>query len=134
VVGALAAWAFARRLSERVAALAAGSKQIAAGNLETRISQDGRGELGNLATSFNQMASALDAARKKITQQTNEIMAWNQTLEKRVEEKTAGLRQAPGLLLRSRSLSALGELGAGVAHEINNPLTGALGIVQLLLA
>jgi signal transduction histidine kinase len=134
VVGALAAWAFARRLSDRVAVLAAGSKQIAAGNLETRIPQDGRDELGNLATSFNQMATALDGARKKITQQTNEIMAWNQTLEKRVEEKTTELRQAQDMLLRSRSLSALGELGAGVAHEINNPLTGALGIVQLLLA
>jgi two-component system NtrC family sensor kinase len=134
VVGSLAAWFFARRLSDRVAALAAGSKQIAAGNLETRIPQDGADELTNLATSFNQMATALDAARKKITQQTNEIMAWNQTLEKRVEEKTAELRQAQDMLLRSRSLSALGELGAGVAHEINNPLTGALGIVQLLLA
>jgi len=134
VVGSLAAWFFARRLSDRVAALAAGSKQIAAGNLETRIPQDGADELTNMATSFNQMATALDAARKKITQQTNEIMAWNQTLEKRVEEKTAELRQAQDMLLRSRSLSALGELGAGVAHEINNPLTGALGIVQLLLA
>jgi len=134
IVGSLAAWIFARRLSDRVAALAAGSKQIAAGNLETRIGQDGSDELSNLATSFNQMAAALDGARKKITQQTNEIMAWNQTLEKRVEEKTAELRQAQDLLLRSRSLSALGELGAGVAHEINNPLTGALGIVQLLLA
>jgi two-component system NtrC family sensor kinase len=134
VVGSLAAWMFARRLSDRVAALAAGSKQIAAGNLEARIVQDGTDELSNLATSFNQMATALDGARKKITQQTNEIMAWNQTLEKRVEDKTTELRQAQDLLLRSRSLSALGELGAGVAHEINNPLTGALGIVQLLLA
>jgi signal transduction histidine kinase len=134
IVGSLAAWTFARRLSDRVATLAAGSKQIAAGNLETRISPDGSDELSNLASAFNQMAVSLDAARKKITQQTNEIMAWNQTLEKRVEDKTAELRQAQDLLLRSRSLSALGELGAGVAHEINNPLTGALGIVQLLLA
>src|SRR4030095_2767240 len=132
--GGAARWASPARPSERVAALAGGSKQIAAGNLETRIAQDGRDELANLATSFNQMASALDAARKKITQQTNEIMAWHQTLEKRVEEKTTELRQAQDMLLRSRSLSALGELGAGVAHEINNPLTGALGIVQLLLA
>src|SRR5204863_3336336 len=100
----------------------------------TRIGQDGRDELANLASWFNQRARSVDAARKKITQQTNEIMAWNQTLEKRVEDKTAELRQAQDMLLRSRSLSALGELGAGVAHEINNPLTGALGIVQLLLA
>ena len=80
------------------------------------------------------MAGGLEEARQKITQQTDEIKAWNQTLEKRVEEKTAELRQAQDLLFRSRSLSALGELGAGVAHEINNPLTGALGIVQLLIA
>jgi signal transduction histidine kinase len=133
VVASLAAWFLARRLSDRVAALAAGSKQIATGNLETRIADDAADELSNLATSFNQMATSLDAARRKITQQTNEIMAWNQTLEKRVEEKTNELRQAQDMLLRSRSLSALGELGAGVAHEINNPLTGALGIVQLLL-
>jgi signal transduction histidine kinase len=134
IVGSLAARIFARRLAGRVAMLAAGSNQIATGNLETRIPQEGGDELADLASSFNQMAGALDAARGKITQQTSEIMAWNQTLEKRVEDKTAELRQAQDLILRSRSLSALGELGAGVAHEINNPLTGVLGIVQLLIA
>jgi signal transduction histidine kinase len=61
-------------------------------------------------------------------------MAWNESLERRVTEKTRELRQAQDLLLRSRSLAALGELGAGVAHEINNPLTGVLGIAQLVLA
>lgn len=134
LVGSIAARIFAQRLAGRVAALATGSRQIAAGNLETRIPPDSRDELGDLAGAFNQMAVALDGARKKIIQQTNEIMAWNQSLEKRVEEKTNELRQAQDLLLRSRSLSALGELGAGVAHEINNPLSGALGIVQLLIA
>jgi signal transduction histidine kinase len=133
-VASIAARILSRRLARRVAALATGSHQIAAGNLDARIPAEGHDELGELAADFNQMASALDGARKKITQQTSEIMAWNQTLEKRVEEKTTELRQAQDLLLRSRSLSALGELGAGVAHEINNPLTGALGIVQLLIA
>jgi signal transduction histidine kinase len=121
-------------LAGRVAALATGSHQIAAGNLEVRIPEDSGDELGALAAAFNQMAVGLDGARQKITQQTNEIVGWNQKLEKRVEEKTDELRQAQELLFRSRSLSALGELGAGVAHEINNPLTGALGIVQLLIA
>jgi signal transduction histidine kinase len=134
LIGSIAARILARRLAARVGTLATGSNQIAAGNLETRIPTEGRDELTELARAFNKMAGGLDEARKKITQQTTEIMAWNQTLEKRVEDKTAELRQAQDLLLRSRSLSALGELGAGVAHEINNPLSGALGIVQLLLA
>jgi two-component system NtrC family sensor kinase len=133
IVGSLAARIFARRLAGRVAALATGSNQIAAGNLAIRIPDSEADELSELAGSFNKMAVGLDAARGKITQQTTEIMAWNQTLEKRVEDKTTELRQAQDLILRSRSLSALGELGAGVAHEINNPLTGVLGIVQLLI-
>src|SRR4029079_8581183 len=56
VVGWMAAWIFARRLSDRVAALAAGSKQIAAGNLETRIGQDGSDEVSSLAPPSNHMA------------------------------------------------------------------------------
>jgi two-component system NtrC family sensor kinase len=134
LLGSIAARIFARSLSGRVAALATGSREIAAGNLDARIEEDSNDELGALAAAFNQMAIGLDIARRKITDQTNEIKGWNQTLEKRVEEKTTELRQAQELLFRSRSLSALGELGAGVAHEINNPLSGALGIVQLLIA
>jgi two-component system, NtrC family, sensor kinase len=134
LIGSLAARIFARRLSGRVAAIAVGAGEIAKGNLETRIDPGAPDELGALAVSFNHMALGLEGARRKIVQQTDEIRAWNQTLEKRVEEKTAELKQAQDLLFRSRSLAALGELGAGVAHEINNPLTGALGIVQLLIA
>jgi signal transduction histidine kinase len=133
-IGLVVAWGFARRLVDRVEVLAAGSRQISAGNLDTRIDSGAHDELGDLAATFNQMAESLDAARAQILQQTNEILAWNETLERRAEEKTKELRQAQDLLLRSRSLAALGELGAGVAHEINNPLAGVLGIAQLVLA
>jgi two-component system NtrC family sensor kinase len=133
VVGSIAAGVFARRLAVRVEGIAAGSRQIAAGRLETRIPKGADDELGDLAVAFNKMAEGLDGARAKITQQTNEIMSWNQTLERRVEEKTRELREAQDLLLRSRSLAAIGQLGAGVAHEINNPLAGVLGITQLLI-
>ncbi len=133
VVGAIAARLLARRLAVRVEGLAAGSRQIAAGRLETRIAKGAQDELGDLAVAFNKMAEGLDFARAKITQQTSEIMSWNQTLERRVEDKTRELREAQDLLLRSRSLAAIGQLGAGVAHEINNPLAGVLGITQLLI-
>ncbi|MFH0901165.1 MAG: ATP-binding protein, partial [Pseudomonadota bacterium] len=41
--------------------------------------------------------------------------------------------RAEDLLIRSQSLAAIGTLGAGIAHEINNPLTGILGAAQLIL-
>jgi two-component system, NtrC family, sensor kinase len=133
-VGSIVARVFAQRLASRVERLAVGSRQIAAGQLETRIPPGADDELGALATAFNRMAEGLDTARAKITQQTTEIMSWNQTLERRIEDKTRELREAQDLLLRSRSLAAIGQLGAGVAHEINNPLAGVLGITQLLIS
>ena len=133
IVGGFIARIFAKRLAGRVEELAAGSRQIASGNLDVKLAVRARDELGDLAASFNAMASSLEGARREIVQQKDEILAWNQGLEKRVDEKTRELRQAQDLLLRSRSLAALGELGSGVAHEINNPLAGVLGLAQLLL-
>src|SRR4029079_9861486 len=106
LVGSLVARAFARRLSERVELLAAGSRQIASGNLEARIQEDSADELSDLAKSFNGMAEALHARRARILKQPKETMLWNETLEKRVEDGTRELRQAQDMLLRSRSLAA----------------------------
>jgi two-component system NtrC family sensor kinase len=134
LVAAVVGGALARTLSGRVGALAEGARNIAQGRLDTHLEVQTNDELGQLAKAFNAMATSLDAARTEILRQTDEIMAWNETLEKRVDEKTKELREAQDLLLRSRSLAAIGSLGAGVAHEINNPLTGVLGLAQLLLA
>jgi two-component system NtrC family sensor kinase len=133
-VAALIGAALARSLAARVGALVHGARQIAQGKLETELEVQSNDELGELAKAFNAMTTSLDAARLEILRQTEEITAWNETLEKRVEQKSKELRDTQDLLLRSRSLAAIGSLGAGVAHEINNPLTGILGLTQLLLA
>jgi two-component system NtrC family sensor kinase len=133
LVAALIGAALARSLSARVGALVEGAREIARGNLEPKLTVQSDDELGELAKGFNAMTTSLDAARMEILRQTEEITAWNETLEKRVEQKSLELRETQDLLLRSRSLAAIGSLGAGVAHEINNPLTGILGLSQLLL-
>jgi two-component system, NtrC family, sensor kinase len=116
----------ARDVSGRVGKLAAGTEAIAGGKLEARLDSGGGDELADLARAFNHMAS-------EVQKRDEEIRGWNLELERRVEQKTRELAQAQELLLRARSLAAIGTLGAGVAHEINNPLTGVLGAAQMLI-
>jgi two-component system NtrC family sensor kinase len=52
--------------------------------------------------------------------------ALTKTLEDKVRDKTQELRDAQDQLLRSEKLSSLGKMAAGIAHEINNPLTSIL--------
>lgn len=59
-----------------------------------------------------------------------ELAALNQDLERRVEERTRDLKDMQANVLRSGRLAAVGELAAGVAHELNNPLGGILGFAQ----
>jgi signal transduction histidine kinase len=72
-------------------------------------------EIGQLSSYFNRMA--------------DKIQKSTEGLENSVEERTHELSLAQARLLDSARLSALGEMAAGVAHEINNPLTIVIGHV-----
>ncbi len=66
-------------------------------------------------------------------EQNASLRELNATLEARVESRTAELMAAQAMLVQSEKLRAVGQLAAGVAHEINNPLTTVAGFAQLLL-
>ncbi|HLN97818.1 MAG TPA: histidine kinase dimerization/phospho-acceptor domain-containing protein, partial [Pyrinomonadaceae bacterium] len=99
--------------------LEAGAKRLSSGNLEQLIPVRSEDEFGQLATSFNAMTAALKNSQV-------ELQEWGRTLEQKVQERTKQLRVAQAETARGEKLASVGLLAAGIAHELNNPLTGIL--------
>jgi signal transduction histidine kinase len=80
-----------------------------------------------LRTLANQSSIAIENARA-----FDEIAKLNETLEARVDERTRELRETQALLVQSEKMRSLGQLVAGVAHELNNPIGFVHANVQLM--
>jgi signal transduction histidine kinase len=84
------------------------AREVGQGRFDVKVEVDTRDEIGDLAATFNDMASGLNSREK-------------------------ALKEAQAQLIQSEKLAAFGQLGAGIAHEVKNPLAGILGYVQLSL-
>ena len=105
--------------------LESGAEKIAAGNLNVDLPVRHDDEFGHVAGSFNHMTIALNRSRL-------ELQELVQTLELKVAERTQELRVAEAEVLQGQKLASVGVLAAGIAHELNNPLTGVLTFTSLL--
>jgi signal transduction histidine kinase len=102
-----------------VGELSAGARRLAAGDLSARVAVSTRGgELTDLIHTFNAMAEKVEG--------------YNSELARDVEIATQKVRTAENAAMTQRRLAATGELAAGIAHEINNPLGGLLNAVEAL--
>jgi len=99
----------AKGVSQPIKHLIFASGQWAKGDLDYKIKTTRKDEIAKLAETFNSMASSLKERDDKLKEYTSQQ------------------------IMKSERLATLGQLAAGVAHEINNPLGGILMYTHLAL-
>ena len=109
IFGFIMTYTFSGLLIRPVADLAEGMHRVAHGDLGYKVRIESADELGKLATAFNRMVRAIRQRDIRLREMTEERLS---QVEKQV---------------------SIGRLAAGVAHEINNPLTSILSLSMLAL-
>ena len=135
--------AYARYLVSGINKIIAAAKRFGSGDYGKPIKIQRHDEIGFLASVFNKMSLRINKARvyelkqKLMLKKLSKALAnANKGLEAKVEKRTAQLRDSHGKLeetlkslqqsqaslVQSEKMASLGQLAAGVAHEINNPM------------
>ncbi|WP_414549346.1 sensor histidine kinase [Anabaena sp. CCY 0017] len=117
-------------------------------NFQLRANIHSHDEVGTLAISLNQLVEwvgsytqELELARhnleQRVEERTQELELARQDLEQRVEKRTQELQKilqdlkaTQGQLIQTEKMSSLGEMVAGIAHEINNPVNFIYANIQ----
>ncbi len=125
LVAASVAWLLQRLIYIPLRDLEAGADRLTKGDLAHQIPVRSGDEFGRVASSFNHMTQALKSS-------SAELQEMVQTLEAKVAARTEELRVAEAEIAQGEKLASVGLLASGVAHELNNPLTGVLTFTSLL--
>ncbi len=109
---------FSRRVTARIDQLRKGAEVIEKGRLDYRLRIDSGDEIELLSKQFSSMAAKLEESY--------------QTLERKVEERTCELKESQETMVQQEKMVGIGQLAAGIAHELNTPLGTIIGYAQML--
>lgn len=153
-IAVILAIVLSRLLTAPIKKLVSGTNEIAQGNWDYRIKVGSRDEIGELSKSFNLMADNLkkELSRRKraqealqhhrdqlevlVAERTAKLEKANQEMAQEIKDRKQAqkaLRESEEKLARAEKMNALGLLAGGVAHDLNNVLSGIVSYPDLLL-
>ena len=110
-----------RRVLDPIARLVAGAESIAGGELVVSLPEAETREMARLSESLNHMAHRLIADQEQLAVNIRSL-----------DDTNRSLTEARNAMVHAEKLASVGRLGAGIAHEVGNPLGAILGYLALV--
>jgi len=127
VFGFWAAFILAKYVTKPIKNLVEVAEEFSQGNLKFRTDVKSEDEIGVLAKAFNSMADKLNdlynSLEQKVMDRTHELSRINLQLKRANKE----IKDAQSMVVHNEKMRSLGQLVAGVAHELNNPINFIYG-------
>lgn len=131
LVAGLLAVVGAHQFAAPIRALTAGATRLARGEFDADLQIATNDEIEDLANTFNSMAAALRTREEEIVNQREQLRLYADHLETMVDERTRELRRSQRKMVQQEKMVAVGQLAAGVAHELGTPLASILCHAQM---